>query len=208
MDVTQEPLSARARGRLETRRRLLESGRELYATRGLTRVTTHDIARGAGVAAGTFYLHFPDKESLFREIVYAAIEDLRDRLQSAMDGAADAESAVRDHAEALVSFAEQNRDIVRIVFGRDHGAAELESDVLDYMADVGAEMLRQRMDEGLFRSSLDPRVAAQALTGMFARVVAWWIEDPGRCPRETLINTLIEIQLVGTYPQRAGTVQD
>jgi AcrR family transcriptional regulator len=193
--------SARTRSREETRRRLLASGRELFATRGLHRVTTHDIARGAGVAAGTFYLHFSDKESLFREIVYFTIERMRSDLQEAMDSAPDGEAAVRAHAEAMIAFAEANSDLVRIVFGRDHGAAEVESDVLDYLADAGAEMLSKRIAEGTFRATLDPKVAAQALTGMFARTVVWWIEDPTRVPRETLIETLIGMQLRGTYPR-------
>jgi len=210
MDVTHTPAarpaatSARARSREETRRRLLASGRELFAARGLHRVTTHDIARGAGVAAGTFYLHFPDKETLFREIVYFTIERLRADLQAAMDSAPDGRAAVRAHAEAMIAFAEDNSDVVRIVFGRDHGAAEIESDILDYLADAGAEMLRQRINEGTFRAVLDPRVAAQALTGMFARTVVWWIENPLLVPRETLIETLIEMQLGGTYPHASG----
>jgi AcrR family transcriptional regulator len=40
----------------------LNCARELFAERGLSRVTSHDIARRAGVAAGTIYLHFDDKE--------------------------------------------------------------------------------------------------------------------------------------------------
>jgi AcrR family transcriptional regulator len=182
---------------------LLASARALFAARGLRRVTTHDIARGAGVAAGTFYLHFPDKEALFREIVYFAIARLRERLQAAMESSADGEAAVRAHAEAMISFAEEHRDLVWIVFGRDHGAAEIEADVLDYLAEAGAEMLTKRIEEGTFRSTLDPKVAAQALTGMFARTVVWWIEDPTRVSRETLIETLIGMQLDGTYPRTA-----
>ena len=60
--------SAAARSRAATRGRLLSAGRNLFAQRGLHRVTTHDIARMAGVASGTFYLHFTDKRELFRGI--------------------------------------------------------------------------------------------------------------------------------------------
>ncbi len=199
MNVSGSTLTARDRSRVETRARLLASARRLFASRGLTRVTTHDIAKGAGVAAGTFYLHFPDKETLFREIVYSAVEQLRQRVERAMDGTTDAAAAARSHAEALILFAEENRDLVRIVFGRDHSTAEVESDVMDHLAATAADTLQRRIDQGLLRSSLDPRVAAQALTGMFARAVSWWIQDPRRCSRETLIETLVGIQLGGTY---------
>jgi hypothetical protein len=47
---------------------------------------------------------------------------------------------------------------------------------------------------------IDAAVLSQALVGLLARVVLWWIEDPGRAPRETLIETLTRIQLSGTHP--------
>lgn len=199
MDVSGQPVSARARSRLATRARLLASARRLFARHGLHGVTTHDIARGAEVAAGTFYLHFKDKEEVFREIVYDAIEILRQRLRAAIAATDDTTAAVRAHAEAMVSFAEEHRDLIRIVFGRDHAAAAIESDVLDRLAAGAAEVRRARMAEGIFPADLDPDVVAQALTGMFTRVVVWWIEDPSRAPRERVVETLTRIQLGGTY---------
>jgi AcrR family transcriptional regulator len=199
MHVSVPAQSARARSRQVTRRRLLRSARTLFSSRGLHGVTSHEIARGAGVAAGTFYLYFKDKESVFREIVYDAIERLRERLKSARESAPDGRAAIRAHAEAMVTFAEEHRDLVRIVFGRDHGAASLEADVLDYLASVGAGILRERMAAGTFSTRLDAQVAAQALTGMFTRVIAWWIEDSNRAPRQAIVDALVEIQLNGTY---------
>ena len=38
----------------------MAAGEALFAEHGLHGVTTHTIAHHAGVAAGTFYLHFPD----------------------------------------------------------------------------------------------------------------------------------------------------
>ena len=73
MSVTESEVSrpaetAAARSRRETRRRLVEAGTELFAREGLHGATSAQIARRAGVAAGTFYLHFRDKQDLFREI--------------------------------------------------------------------------------------------------------------------------------------------
>jgi hypothetical protein len=43
-------------------------------------------------------------------------------------------------------------------------------------------------------------VLSQALVGMLARVVAWWVEDPRRASRDTVARTLTRIQLGGTHP--------
>jgi AcrR family transcriptional regulator len=193
------PTSARERSRRATRARLLSAGHALFAARGLHGVTTHDIARAAGVASGTFYLHFSDKQTLFREIVYGAVGHLRERLENAFAAAADLPASVRAHAEALLLFAEENADLVRIVFGRDNRDVEIEADVLDYLAAAGADMLRERIATGAVRSTVDPAVASHALTGMFARVITWWVEDGMQTPRDAMVETLVGFQLQGLY---------
>lgn len=181
-----------------TRQRLLSSGQSLFASHGLHGVTTHDIARNAGVAAGTFYLHFKDKRELFRELALESVAGLRARLQEASERAPDAPGAVRARAEALMSFAASNRDLVRILFSPDADAAAVETDVLGALAcDVEAEQ-RGRPGGGQVSRELDPAVLSQAVVGMWARVLAWWVEDPSRASSEAVVDTLTRIQLSGT----------
>lgn len=47
-----------------TRDRLIDAGFELFAAGSVGDVTVDDICTAAGVAKGTFYFHFPTKESL------------------------------------------------------------------------------------------------------------------------------------------------
>lgn len=192
--------SAAARSRAATRGRLLSAGRNLFAQRGLHRVTTHDIARMAGVASGTFYLHFTDKRELFREIAHQSVAALQARIASANAGASDRAGAVRARTEALVAFVDENRELARILFSADADAAAVESDVLNALAASIADTRRQQAAEGSVWTALDPAVLSQALVGMLARVVAWWVDDPTRASRETVIDTLTRIQLSGTHP--------
>lgn len=81
-DVEVTPLSsAPARSRILTRQRLLSAATRLFADRGLHGVTSHEIARAAGVAAGTFYLHFRDKTDVYRHLVFCATDELQARVQ-------------------------------------------------------------------------------------------------------------------------------
>ena len=113
MTVTPNPLSrqsaarstAAERARSATRARLLRSGRILFAEQGLHRITTHDIAAHAGVAAGTFYNHFGDKAALFREITDQALADLTGRLDAVALSTLEPEESVRLQATALVNEA-------------------------------------------------------------------------------------------------------
>ena len=190
--------SAPARSRESTRGRLLTSGVRLFAQRGLNGVTTHDIARQAGVASGTFYLHFPDKSALFREIASDTEARLHVCIEEASTHSADLRGAVRAQVEALFDFASQNRDTIRILFGQDAGDAG--SQLLDAFATSIAEGRRHAIAMGEMPSEIDAAVLSQALVGMLSRVLLWWIEDPDPIARATAIETLTRILLSGTHP--------
>ncbi|HTO53358.1 MAG TPA: TetR/AcrR family transcriptional regulator [Myxococcota bacterium] len=187
---------AAERAREATRARLRASGRKLLAERGLHAVTSHEIASAAGVAAGTFYLHFRDKEELFRELVAEAISELESRLEQAVGPVRDrVEAAARARAETLLAFAEDNAELVRLAFGRGAEASGIGADVLDRFA--------ARLERNIFakrfhaKDGLEPAVTAQALVGMWARVAIWWAQSPGRVPRDSVLQTLVELQLSG-----------
>lgn len=188
-----EVTSAPGRSRAATRERLVQAGTELFARQGLDKTTTVQIAHAAGVAAGTFYLHFADKHALFREIALAAFAGLRERLQKASATAAGSPLAVvRAQAEEILDFGEENRSLVLILFGvhqKDTGLVE------EIFADTvpGIEAgLRRRIDAGEL-PPIDPVATAQALAAMWQRVVTWWVEDPSRASRQSVVETLVHL---------------
>lgn len=199
MSVTSSP-NAPARSRQATRERLLASATTLFAARGLHGVTSHDIAHEAGVAAGTFYLHFKDKAEAYRHILMETVENLRGAIQGAVQGAPDRQTAVRARVEAIVAFAELNHDVVRILFSRDSEAADLEADVLAHMAEGLCNRLLAEQKNGYFAADLKPAIAAQALLGMQTRLIDWWTEDTARATREEIICALIRLEQTGTQP--------
>lgn len=196
-----EPVGAAARSRAETRRRLIESGTELFARVGLPGTTTTQIARAAGVAAGTFYLHFPDKHSLFRTIAFAALGELRERTAAANDAAgADPIAQLRARMETLVAFADEKRDLVRIVFGRGQEAGEIGAELADELFPGVEARLRDAIRAGRIDPALHPATTAQALLATWIRVVAWWADDPARAPRAEVVETLVRLHPVFTHP--------
>ena len=60
-------LTKRQKSALETRKKLLEKAREIVCQRGLCHVTVEELTAACGVAKGTFYTYFRQKE----DIVYA-----------------------------------------------------------------------------------------------------------------------------------------
>jgi AcrR family transcriptional regulator len=188
----------------ETRRRLLDAGRDLFADLGPHAVTSHAIAAHAGYASGTFYLHFKDKHALFRELAEEAASELERRVQKAVGNHSDPIAMMQAQAEALVGFAEEQRDLIRIVFHPGGEAADIGSRILERLASGVSARRREAVADGRARDCFDSDVLAQAIVGMWAHVLAWWAEDPNRATRESIIRTLTHFQLHGNRAE-AGT---
>ncbi len=61
--------SARTAKAAVRRGAILDAALEEFSARGFAAARLDDVARRAGVAKGTIYLHFKDKEALFQELV-------------------------------------------------------------------------------------------------------------------------------------------
>jgi len=68
MPTKSNPLSLRDEQKLQTRAKLLEGAKALFAERGYAAVRVDDIAAAVGCSRATFYLHFASKQELLRAI--------------------------------------------------------------------------------------------------------------------------------------------
>lgn len=76
------PVSSRATRAEERRAAIVEAAMEEFVARGFAATRLDDIAKRAGVAKGTIYLHFKDKESMFEELVRIVIVPVVARLNA------------------------------------------------------------------------------------------------------------------------------
>jgi AcrR family transcriptional regulator len=95
-----KPASSRAERAAERRGAIVEAAMEEFIARGFAASRLDDIAKRAGVAKGTIYLHFKDKESMFEELIRTAIVPLVMRLGSTPPPAG---ASVRDVVEKFAS---------------------------------------------------------------------------------------------------------
>ena len=108
---------SRAERAAERRQAIIDAAMEEFIARGFAATRLDDIARRAGVAKGTIYLHFKDKESMFEELIRTAIVPLVGRMQ----GPPPAGASVRDLIEAFaLNFIHEivstrRGDIVRLI---------------------------------------------------------------------------------------------
>jgi AcrR family transcriptional regulator len=167
----------------------------VLAEKGLHRTKIADIAAAADVGVGTFYLHFPDKETLFDAVVDDTVVRLKATVDAARAHAADARDEMLAANAAFFRFAQENREVFKIVFG--HAAAY--NDLIRraqalFIADI-EKTVRNGIARGLF-APLEPALVAQAVVGMATQMISWWTANES-VPIETLIETTTTLALHG-----------
>src|SRR3954464_10160421 len=75
-----KPASNRAERAAERRGAIIEAAMDEFIARGFAATRLDDVAKRAGVAKGTIYLHFKDKESMFEELIRTAIVPFVNRM--------------------------------------------------------------------------------------------------------------------------------
>ena len=108
---------ARAAGRDERRAAILAAALKEFAARGFAATRLDDVARRAGVAKGTIYLHFRDKESLFQELVRSMLSPL----VGTIEAAALRDLPIRAVLEVIVDlfvneiYGTRRKDVIRLI---------------------------------------------------------------------------------------------
>src|SRR5450759_4161068 len=117
MAVVPNPPSNRAERAAGRREAIIEAALDEFIARGFTAARLDDVAKRAGVAKGTIYLHFKDKEALFEELIRTALVPLIGRLHAPPPIGGSVRDAVEGFAKNFISEVANTRrgDIVRLI---------------------------------------------------------------------------------------------
>jgi AcrR family transcriptional regulator len=107
----------RAERTAERRAAIVDAALNEFIARGFTATRLDDVAKRAGVAKGTIYLHFKDKESMFEELVRTAIVPLVNRIAAPPSLAGTVREAIEGFADTFIREVASTRrgDIIRLI---------------------------------------------------------------------------------------------
>lgn len=100
----------------DTRERIIEEARALFADKGFDGATIGAIARRVGIAEGTIYRHFESKEDLFISCLMPAVEAFINRHVPEMGKARTVREFIRHSVELHFRFYEEHLDSMNILY--------------------------------------------------------------------------------------------
>lgn len=175
---------ARARRAAERREAILEAALDEFSARGFAATRLDDVARRAGVAKGTIYLHFADKETLFEELVRLELSPV----VGALEHAAHADIPLRMFTEQLIEtfvreiYGTRRKDVIRLILTEGQRFPKLAEfyyrEVLSKVLEAVRGLIRHAIERGELKSDAlerfpqllaAPGVVAVLWDGLFSK---------------------------------------
>jgi AcrR family transcriptional regulator len=200
--------NARPRRRLskeDRREQILAAALSAFAKGGYHGTHVEHVIRAAGVARGTFYLHFDSKHAVFSALVDRMLEVFLSvtppLAEPPVRTVADAEAILRASYRVVLETFREHRVLSRLLFeeavGLDKGFASRLSRHFDAWRARVRATLALFVEKGVARKDLDVDVTSDLVLGMVERATRVHIL-PERAPDlDRLIDAIVRFELGG-----------
>jgi TetR/AcrR family fatty acid metabolism transcriptional regulator len=194
----------------DKRRRILEAAVRVFAKKGYFAARVRDVARRAGIADGTIYLYFRNKEdilvSLFDDVMREHIAHGREELRRTPGASAKLHAIAARHLSLLgrnpdlaVVFQVELRQSTRFM---ERFTASWFKDYLELVTMAIEEGQR----DGSLRAELPKRLLAKALFGALDEMVTSWMLGRRNYDLAELAVPVVDLFLHGAQAShKAGT---
>ena len=158
---------------------IIEAAVRVFARKGYYNSRVSDIAREAGIAAGTIYLYFKTKDDILVTLFRDKMAEFVGALRKAIADEPDAASKVRRLVALHFRMLEENPQLaegvqVELRQGQKFFRGASSQEIGAYFALIGS-MLEEGVAEGRFRSSLPVKVATKMLFGAMDQMATSWV---------------------------------
>lgn len=154
------------------RQSIQEAVIRLICREGLKSVTMERVANEVGIAKGTVYLHYADKQELLDAVKESALAPVMARIEEIFHGEGTAEKKLRSCALRYLSYFDEHRDLFRILlFEREVvrvQGSRYRSDRYRRLVNETSRVIADGVHGGLFRDVDSHNVAAMFVDSMFA----------------------------------------
>ena len=186
----------------KTRQAILQAAGKVIGRHGINRAGISEITRDAGVAQGTFYVHFKSKSDLVIGFVRYINHELRKEIQRVVSMTEDRRDAERVGMLTFFKFLRQHREIYRVIPECETISREISLWYYRTLAEGYVRALKRGMERGEIRN-LPADFAARSLMG-FAHFIGLkqmvWNPDPDAEIDDLLFNDMVEFILFGLKP--------
>jgi len=179
--------------RTARRAQLLAAAQDVFVSNGYHAAAMDEIAERAGVSKPVLYQHFPSKLELYRALLETHVDELIERVRTAIRSTPDNKQRVDAAVGAFYDFVDNEGQAYRMVFESDLRGEPTVAHEIERAISVSLDAITETI---MVDAGLDPdqaRLLAVGLVGLSQVTARFWLDSQRRLVKKeavALISTL------------------
>ncbi|MFH2091964.1 MAG: TetR/AcrR family transcriptional regulator [Pseudomonadota bacterium] len=179
---------------------ILKSAGEIFAKFGFHKATISQIAAQAGVADGTLYLYFKNKDDILYQFISVKTESVFKKMRGAVEKGKTAEEKLRFLIHCHLEEFQNDKNMAIIFQSEVRYLRDIESQIKDISKmylDLLSEIIEQGQIEGSMRQDLFVGLVKRFILGAVEGVISTWVSADGRYDLVSMAGPLVDLYLTG-----------
>jgi TetR/AcrR family fatty acid metabolism transcriptional regulator len=181
--------------------RILEASVNVFADHGFHQSTVSQIAKKAGVADGTIYLYFKNKEDILVQIFNYKTKQIFERFREVVDSADNPIEKLRNLIRRHLQEFQQDRNLAVVYLAETRQINRVMEDQIKIMSkmyfDLVAKILEQGQQDGSFRKVLYLGLVKRHILGSVDEVISTWLHADDTYDLVSMADPLVDLFING-----------
>lgn len=180
------------------RQRIIRAAREILSQESLNGTSIKSIAKKAGIATGTFYLYFTNKDALIETVVQEMYQELLDLIKEERSQYELVFDKLKASMEICLKVFIQEKALARIFLEHfpqvnlafNNKFTEIERNLID----LTKQDLDELQEQGMIPCQ-DTKISSTAFVGTFRQVLLTWLQEGEPENMQEACETLIQYNM-------------
>lgn len=181
--------------------RILEAAIKVFAEQGFFQSTVAQVAKAAGVADGTIYLYFKNKDDILVQFYEFKTRQIFERFREAVRRPPTAEEKLRCLIRVHLQEFQMDRNMAIVYQAETHQNHRHGDEHIKAMSkmyrDIIAEVVELGQEEGTMRRDLYMGLVKRFINGAVDEVINSWIHSGGQYDLVTMADPLVDLFIRG-----------
>lgn len=181
--------------------RILEAAVRIFAKQGFHQSTVAQIAKEAGVADGTIYLYFKNKDDILVQFFSYRTKQVFEQFQAEVDRASNSLDKLRNLIRRHLEEFQRDRDGAIVYQVETHQYNRLAEAQIKEMSkmylDLVADIVEQGQQSGTIRKDLYVGLVKRFIIGAVDEVINTWVHADENYDLASMADPLVELFIKG-----------
>jgi TetR/AcrR family fatty acid metabolism transcriptional regulator len=189
---------------------ILEAAVKVFARQGFHQSTVAQIAKEAGVADGTIYLYFKNKDDILVQFFSVRAKQVFESFREAVDAAENSTDKLRNLVRRHLAEFQRDKDGAVVYQVETHQNSRLAEAQIREMSkmyrDLISEIIEQGQQEGAIRKDLYVGLVKRFIIGAVDEVINTWLHTEEDYDLVSMADPLVELFVKGIEQREMDAV--